>query len=458
MMNRPISERHVRRSFLTGALLLAAVATMCAQEPLSLQQAIERARRHSRTLGIARAKSDAAAAKAHETTTALLPALRLTASYQRQSDVGPFQVAVPFLPRPLDIAPSILNTYVTRVAVQQPLFTGFRLRNNAEAADRLAEAADLDSKNDEADVTLAVTTAYWSLYQAIHVQTYADENVVRLEAMEQDARNLLKAGMATRNDVLKVQLQLNAARLARIDATNEVRLAMMSLNFLMGQPTETELQLTSQPRAPTEPPSKVFRPEDDEQSLAALTERALEARADVRASNARLEAARAAARAARGGWWPQVYLSGGYTYARPNVRYQPTRDEFKGSWDLGIQLQFDIWNWNATGDQTAQADAAVTQAALMLAHLKESVMLDVKRHWLAVQRAEEKVRVASLAIEQAEENQRTMADKYRQGLVSASDLLDANVALLQAKTNSSAALVEYELSSAKLRRAVGDTP
>lgn len=447
----------LRRLLLSAGALVNVTASSFPQQSVSLQEAIALARQNSRTLKISQVKEVAALAKAHEASTALLPNLRLTAGYQRQSDVGPFQVTVPFLPRALEIAPSIVNTYTTRVSVQQPLFTGLRLLNNADAAEYLGDAARYDRLNEEAELTLAVTTAYWMLYQAMQVRTFADENMARLQAMEQDTRNLLKAGLATRNDLLKVQLQLNAARLSQIDAANEVRVAMMNLNVLMGQRTDTQLELTSRPLVPAHQEGKVFRPDDAAPEVSALLERAMQSRADIRAMSARLEAARAAARAARGAWWPQVYLVGGYSYARPNLRFQPTRDEFKGSWDLGIQLQFDVWNWNATADQVAQTDAFVTQTELALAQLQERVALDLKRQWLALQRAEEKVRVAFLAIEQAEENQRTMNDRYRQGIASSTELLDANVALLQARTSYSAALVEYELAAAQLRRSGGET-
>jgi outer membrane protein len=428
---------------------------LLAQQSLTLEEAIATGQRNNKALQLSSAKVTAATAKASEMSTMLLPSIKLSAGYQRLSDVEPFQVTVPFVPQPIVIAPTVLNNYTTRIALQQPLFTGFKLESNAAAADHLARASELDYALDKADLTLAITTAYWTLYQTLEAKRLIDENVVRLQAIEQDTRYLLKAGMATRNDLLRVQLQLNTAQLSQIDAANDVQLAMMHLNSIIGLPLETELQLTSRPLFPADPEAKVFRLEEKERTVRSLTEKALASRADVLAMQSRVEAARASVRAARGSGWPQLFLSAGYTYARPNLRYQPTRDEFKGTWDLGVQLQFDVWNWGATGDQTDQAEATLLQSELMYEQLKDNITLDVKRQWLAVHRATEKVRVASLAIEQAEENQRTMNDKYRQGLATSTDLLDATVALLQARTNYSAALVEHEIAGARLRRAVG---
>ncbi len=436
-------------------LVIVCFSSVRAQQRLTLGEAIALALENSKALRLSSLKVTSATAKASEAATFLLPSIKLTASYQRLSDVDPFQVSVPFLPQPITIAPVVLNNYTTRVSLQQPLFTGFKLESNATAADHLARASEFDNLNDRADLTLAVTVAYWMLYQTIETKKLIDENVGRLQAIEHDTRNLLRSGLATRNDLLKVQLQLNTAQLSQIDAANDVQLAMMGLNAIMGQPLETEVQIASRPLVPADPEGKPFRLEEKDRNERTLTERAWTTRPDVLAMQSRIEAAKASLRAARGNWWPQLFLNAGYTYARPNPRYQPTRDAFKSTWDIGVHLQFDLWTWGATGDQTQQAEAALTQTEVMYEQLKDNIALDVKRQWLAVQRAAEKLRVASLAIEQAEEHQRTMNDTYKQGLATSTDLLDASFALLQARTNYSAALVENEIAGARLRRAVG---
>jgi outer membrane protein len=114
-----------------------------------------------------------------------------------------------------------------------------------------------------------------------------------------------------------------------------------------------------------------------------------------------------------------------------------------------------VLNWGATSHQAEQAKAQLHQNELVYEQMKENISLDVKRQQLAVARAKEKVQVAMLSIEQAEENQRTTNDKFKQGLATSTELLDANVALLQAKTSYSAALVEHEVARARLTKAVG---
>jgi outer membrane protein len=421
---------------------------------LTLEEAIAVGQKNSRALKISAAKVDAAKAKASEMNTTLLPSVKLTAGYQRLSDVDPFQITVPFSPKPIEVAPTVLNNYTARLALQQPLFTGFKLESNSRAADLLEQASVFDNANDNADLSLSITTAYWALYQVIENKKFVDENVARLQSNESDVKNLLKAGMATRNDLLKIQLQLNNAKLTQIDAANDMQLAMMNLNNVMGQDLDVTLLLSSKPRIPLEPEGKPLKL-GETPGHENLFHKAVDSRADLRAMESRVEAAKATVSAVQGNWFPQVFLSGGYTYARPNQRYQPTKDEFKGTWDIGVNLSFDVFNWGATAHQADQAKAQHEQTAMAYQQLKENILLDLKRYSLAVERAKEKVQVAMLAIEQADENQRSTNDKFKQGLATSTELLDANVSLLQAKTNYSSALVEHEVARARLSKAVG---
>ena len=435
------------------AALMAGVA--CAQTPdsLTLDDAVRIGLENSRTLKISAARVDAAEGRSGAAQTALLPSLRLEGSYRRLSDVPPFTIRPPGFPASFVVSPTVLDNYTSKATLQQPIFTGFRLSSNARAAERLAEASVLDHRNDEEDLIVAVTASYLTLYQALETRKLTDENVRRLTGFLKDSENLLKAGLATRNDYLKIQLQLNNALLQRIDATNDVDVAHMNLNFVMGRPLETRIVPVTMPASRVPPDSTLLTgPAEAPPSLVAG---ALTERADVRAMESRVQASDAGLAAARAGWWPQLFLTASYSYNNPNARYQPTLAQFKSTWDVGVTLQFDVWNWGETAYETDQARATLSQSEIQLEQAKESVALDVRRQYLAVRRAADKVRVAHDGVDQAEENLRTFTDKYRNGVATTTDILDADFALVQARTSLTAALVEQELAAVKMKRALG---
>jgi outer membrane protein TolC len=414
---------------------------------LTLDEAIRIGKDQSKTMKASSMKVEAASAKASETKTALFPSLKLEAGYKRLSDVDPFQVSLPIFPTPVTISPVVLDNYNLKVSLQQPLFTGFRLRSNARAAELSATAAEFDHRSDEADLVLNIKSAYWMLYQTLEVKKLVDENVNRLDTHVKDTEALMNAGIATRNDLLKIQVQRSNARLTQIDAAHDVQVAMMSLNNIIGQPLDTEVQLAS---APTEGANgQGTLPRD-------LIQKAFTSRPDLQSMQYRVKSGEASVTAAKGNWWPQLFFTGSYFYNRPNARYQPTRDEFKSTWELGVQLQFDLWNWGATGFQSEQAMTQLHQTEYLYDQMKDNISLEVTRYQLQVQRSNEKIEVAKTAIAEAEENARSTSDKYKNGLATSSDLLDADVALLQAKTNLTGALIEHEIAQARLARAVGE--
>jgi outer membrane protein len=417
---------------------------------LTLDQALEIGSQNSRALLVAASRSEAAEARYGEINANRLPSLRFYGGYTRVSE-GQFKIFDSAM-FPFFRSPSVVpDNYTFRVGVTQPLFTGLRLANQAEAAELQSTASRLEEKMAEAELRLNVTSAYWSLFQAFQAKEYVDENVTRLESHVRDTERMLKAGLVTRNDLLKLEVQLANARLSQIDARDEVSLATMNLNNILGRSLDTEIRTVSTPENAPPADSVLVLERDDFR----LRERAWGLRPDLQSLAFQREAARKNASAARGAYWPQVDLTASYSYLRPNQRYQPITPEFLGSWDVGVQLQFDVWNWGKTSRQAEQADALLKQTDLQYAQMKDNIVLEVQRAALVVRRSKEKLGVAALAVAQAEENRRTTDERYHHGLATSSELLDAEVALLQAKMNRTGALVELALAKARLLRAMG---
>ncbi|MGA9363113.1 MAG: TolC family protein [Bacteroidota bacterium] len=433
------------KKILLSIMLLPALVFSQEKRALSIEEAIQIGMENSRALHISSMKVLAADAKSSEANAARLPSLKLQAGYARLSEIDPFAVSLPFLPSPVTISPIVLNNYTTRLSLQQPLFTGFKLEKSAAAAEYSAEAASNDFAKDKLDLVFNIKSAYWNLYKAREIKRVVDENVELMKAHLGDVQNMMAQGLVTKNEMLKVQVQLSSSQLSQIDASNLATIAMMSLNNLIGLPIGTEIDLTSaiQPQAM------------ENRQLAEITQEAVEARADLKAAGMRVQASEASVTATKGSWYPQVSLYGNYYYSRPNPRILPTRDEFKDTWDFGVNLSFDVWNWNTTKHQTDQAEATLTQSREALEQLKDAIILEVNQSYLMLLQSKEKVSVAENGVEQADENYRITKNKFTSGTATNTDLLDAEVALLQAKVNRTLSLVDYELAQARIMKVVG---
>ena len=440
-MKRPLSL------FLILLLSLGTQAGIAQQKlQVSLEEAVRLSFDKSKSLHASMMKVQYADAKAGEAGTVLLPSVKFNGGYTKLSDIPAAQVSLPFLPTPITISPSIVDNYSARVTVQQPLFTGFKLQRSVDIADYSSQATQKEFDRDKSDLTFGVKSAYWNLAKAIELQKVVDENVEQVKAHLKDVQSWQSQGMITINEVLKVQVQLSDVQLRQIDAHNNVELAKIGLNNIIGLPLDTEIQLTT----------NLLHEHTVFDALPALIRQAHERRAEIKSMEYRVQASDAAVSLAQSGWWPQLYLVGNYVTARPNQRIFPSQDAFKDTWDVGVSVSLDLWNWGTTVRQTDQAKAQLEQTRDGLGQLRDAVTLEVTRDYLNLGRARERISVAEQGVRQAEENYRVTSGKFKQGLALNSDLLDAEVALLQAKTNYTQAVADYELAEASLERSVGE--
>lgn len=427
-----------------SVVVLAFIASMASaqQRMLTVEESIAIGMENSKALHSSLMKSNYSDAKSSEIAAGFYPSVKFQAGYQKLSDVPSFTIPIT---NPPVTFPVILNNYTMKASLQQPLFTGWKLQSAADNAEYISNAAHSDYTKDKAELVYSIKSAYWNVYRAKEFKRLSDENVNQIGQHLADIENLFKQGMATTNAVLKVKVQLSNAKLLQSDASNNVEIAIIAFNSTVGIPLDTDVGIASSLTSMT----KDF-PEVQQLLVKAMTERP-----DMHAMEWRLRASQAGVTAAQSGWLPQVFLSGNYYYSRPNQRIFPAQDQFKDTWDVGVNLQFDIWNNLTTVYQTAQAQSQYEQTKDTYAMLKDGVTLEVTQNYLNVKQVKQKIQLAQLGVEQSDENLRVAQETFKAGLTTNSELLDAEVGQLQSKIQLLQSLVEYELAQAKLEKSVG---
>lgn len=422
-------------------------------QPLRLTDCIAQALGQNPSIQMSQAKVQAAEARSSEATTVLLPQLKLTGRAAKLSAVDPFGINIqtPLFSFSKEIFPSITENYSMRLSLQQPLFTGFKLIKNREMAELNAGAIREDLTKDQSDLILNVIISYWNLFRAHKVEEVIRQSVEQMSEHFKDVTNLAKQGLATDADVMKVQVQCSDVKVKHIEARNAIRLASMALNSILGNSLDL-------PVMPSDTPI-VFQGTDVpvlHEDLQALQRRARDHRPELKSMQLRRDMNSAGVTAAKGGWYPQIFLIANYDYAKPNQRIIPPKDQWDGTWDVGVTLQWNIWDWLATHYQTVQAQAVLRQTEAGMTQLNDAVTLDVAQQYFNAQTSKEKVDVAYDGMQQAQESYRMTSEKFKNGITSNTDMLDAEIALLQAKLTHTQSVVDCTLALAKLRRAIGD--
>jgi outer membrane protein len=453
---RPLSLRAVCGRSLRNLLvvvILAVVATIASAQDtlrLALDSAITIALEQSKTLRLSQQQAEAAAAAALATRATQLPTVKAGASYARLSDVPAFAVTTPF-PAPLNkitLSDPILNNYSAKLALEQPIFAGGRIKSAIAAQNAAAQAALADVRATRSELIYNVEQAYWLLFKAAEFKQVIDDNIATVDAHLKDVRNLVAQGLATSTDALAVEVQLSNVKLTQIDAADNMRIAAYALCNRIGLPLNPAVIAVTQPQF--ESAANAALPE-----LESARTQAIDSRPELQAAAHRTRAAEAGVKTARAGSWPQLGGFANYYYQNPNQRYQPATDEWHDSWDIGVSASWTLWNWGATKQQTRQARAQHEQAQTALAAQQDAIRLEVSADLLHVSEARHKISVSADGAKLAEENYRATREKFKNGLARNSELLDAEDNLLRARWNQTQAVVDHQLALAKLNRSTG---
>jgi len=187
-------------------------------------------------------------------------------------------------------------------------------------------------------------------------------------------------------------------------------------------------------------------------SLEEGTQAALEQRPEIEALEAAVEMATRNVSIARAAYFPTVAAQGTYDWQK-GTQLEILDEDWH--WTVGLSGSMTLWNWGATRAQVAQAAAKLDQTELELEKLRNSVALDVRQSYLKMGEAEKNVAVSEKAVASAQESYRTTGERYREGVGTNTEVLDAENALARAEANRNQALFEHNVAVARLNRAIG---
>jgi outer membrane protein TolC len=147
-----------------------------------------------------------------------------------------------------------------------------------------------------------------------------------------------------------------------------------------------------------------------------------------------------------------VSVAGGVDYARPNPRIFPRVDRWEDSWDLGVNVSWSLFDGGRTAADVAQTTALADAARRRLAEFDSVLTLDVRQRRVELASALAAVVAADDGVRAAREAQRVVTERYRAGVMTQIEVLDADFALLQAELDRTRALANVRLAEARLTR------
>jgi outer membrane protein TolC len=419
---------------------------------LTLDEAIARGLATSHRLAEAAAQGQAAEAVANERRAASMPAAAVQAGYTRTNHVRTFGILLPNNQLNV-IYPDIPDNYRTRLDLQWPIFTAGRLGALEHAARAEASASADDLNAARADLRLEITRAYWAYVTAIESVRVVDESLARMRAHLLDVRNQFNTGLVPPNDVSSVEAQESRERMLAVQARATRDVAEAELARLVGAPPGTPIQPVSSVESATGAPAAPAA--STPPSILAAIEEARAARTERAGLVKRAAAAEDRRRAAASQYKPTIGVAGGIDYARPNPRIFPRDDTWRESWDASVNLTWNLFDGGRTGAEVAEATAAKRAADERLADFDAGLAVDIRQRLSELDASRAAVSAADDAVRSAAEARRVVGDRFGAGVATSTDVLDAQVALLQAQLDRTQAIANVRLAEARLTRALG---
>jgi outer membrane protein len=430
-------------------LLLIAVGLAvpaAAQTPLTLTDAIARARAQNPDVGSSAAAEREAAQRMTQARATYWPKVDVVESWQRGNQ--PVFVFSSLLAQrqftAADFAldalnhPDAIDNYRTAVTVEQPLFDGVA-RANMTVARISHEMAGATRHMVDHDLAARVTAAYGRALAAAGARRSADAAVDTARADRELAGNRRDAGLVTDADVLQTDVHLSRTREQQIVAASDERIARAQLNQLIGAPLSEAFLLEPAPTATV----------IDAIGLAALEAAAIKARPDVTLAALQELLARAGQTAARAAFFPRVSAQGGWELNGGAWNGRAS------AWMVGAVARVNLFN--GFGDKARLAEAAdrATRYALEREKAETAARLDVHVAVARLEAARASEAVGRDAVVQARESRRIIRDRYEAGLTDVASLLRSAEAVAQADAQQVAAQVAVLTASADLQRALG---
>ena len=449
-MKRPI------QFFLSTFLALAAVAAPAvAQAPrrMTFQQAVTTALETGPEVQIAAAGVEAGEARVTAASRQRFPVLRVEGNIQywnKALDVVFVPAAPDMTMQPMTpmMAPALRVrdriTSQVSVTLAQPISGLFVLHQLVNLEQAGVDVAKSDRVRAKLDTAQRASEAYLRLLQAQAGAEVAAKSVTQLDAQVARAQVLEKSGVMGQVDVLRLVSARDAAKGIQVQARAGMEIARAALVLALSLPPGTPIEVVDD--FPDPPPPLQY-------TEAQVTELALKDRPEMAAANQRVEQARGGTGVARAALLPNVMGLLNYTHVEGQGPFQP-----KNAWFVGGTLSWDLWDWGKTWQGVKEAKARGRQAEIAARSQRDQLAFDARRRVQEAKAAYESVGLSRSSLAASEEAYRIQNVRYQQGAATTTDVLDAELGVLRARTDYSNSRFNYYLAQAAVARAAGQLP
>ncbi len=343
----------------------------------------------------------------------------------------------------------IHNVFFGAITLTQPVFMGGKIVAMNKLTHYAEELARSLHNAEAQNLIYAVDAAYWQVVSLKAKQELAESYVALLDTLHRNVNLMVEQGVATKSDLLTVDVKLNSAQVDLVKVQNGLVLSRMALAQVCGLPVDTPMHLA-----------------DEDNDLATYTSEIANSynmgdvyarRQDLRALENGVQVLRQREKAVRADMLPKLAVVGSYSFSNPNM-FDGFKKKFNGAFSVGAMLTIPIWHWGGNYNKYRAAKSATKMAELEVEDSREMIDLQVRQSSFKAQEAVKTYNMTLTNIEKANENLRQANLGFREGVMTTDNVMEAQTAWLKANSEKIDALIDVHLCDVYLAKVLGTLP
>ncbi|AGP36246.1 TolC family protein [Sorangium cellulosum] len=388
----------------------------------------------------------AASARVDQAAVNFFPRITLTGSYMRLSEVEQDPQLAQF-----GLGAQILNQYSLSASLAVPISDYvLRISQGYAAASHSETAKKLEVQAEALKIAADAKISFFNWVGLKGLVVVRDEAVSQAKAHLVDAQRTFEVGLLSRADVLRLEAQvanaeqlLTEAQATLLVADEQIRIALGAA--AQGRPLTVGIDVMTGSVAAQPPP----------QPLPTLQEEAFSKRLEIRALDETLYSLKKSEQLTRAGYFPRLDAVADVTYANPNQRIFPAREEFDLTWAAGARATWVLNDIATTAAASAEASARTAQVAEQKAVLRDGLRMEVAQAYTDVSKAARSIETAERQLAAAVEAMRVKSELFRAGRATSTDLVDSEREVTTARLLQLNARVGALVAKTRLDHAVG---
>lgn len=425
-------------------------------QPITLQQALDLARRNSETIQQASLQLQQSQASLREAKAAWYPTLDLnidannafsassdlsvSAANRRARDAGQPATNQNF-------ANSTINTNL-QLSYDVDLFG--RTASTVRATQQQVRFRELELERLVEELRLNVTTAYYDVQSADGQVAISEAAVRNAQKSLQDAEALERAGVGTRFAVLQSQVNLSNEQQRLNEARRDQRTARRRLTEILNVNGSVEL-LAADP---------VEQAGSWKLSLEESIVLALKNRAELEEQLVQRDLSKEQRRTALTSQLPRLNLSASYGVLGliPGDGNPYATRGWADGYSLSARLTWNLFDGGATQARVKQRELDIALAESRFSQLQNQIRREVEQSYFTLESSFDSIGTAEKGVEQAKESLRLARLRFQAGVGTQTDVINSETDLTRAQRNLLLAIIGYNRALSSLQRAVSNLP